>query len=193
MLEAATALFMEQGYERVSLSDILERSGGSRTMLYAQFGNKEGLLRAIIERAIARTWQALDVDPVPALGAEAALRELGRRFLDAVLADDAIATYRIITAEAHRVSGIADFFFDLGPRRFQGRLTSWFRAAARAGMLQADDPDGLARVFIGGVLGDLHLRRVLGLVDGYTEAEIEAHLRMVIATFTSGVLRRAGA
>lgn len=190
MLEAATALFLEKGYEGVSLSDIVERSGGSRTMLYEQFGNKEGLLKAMVERATTRTWQAVDWDPVSSVNAEAALRDLGRRFLQAVLADDAVATFRIIVTEARRMPGLAAFFFEHGPKRVQARLTAWFVAAAAAGLVRAEQPEALARVFVGGVFADLHLRRVLGLAAGYSEAEIEAHLTIAVSAFVDGVLSR---
>ena len=49
MIEAAESLFLEQGYDTTSLAAIVKRSGGSLATLYELFGNKQGLLRAIIE------------------------------------------------------------------------------------------------------------------------------------------------
>src|SRR3546814_11941406 len=50
ILDAAESLFLEQGYERTSLAEIVKRSGGSLATLYELFGNKQGLLRAIATR-----------------------------------------------------------------------------------------------------------------------------------------------
>ena len=50
ILVAAEALFIEQGYERTSLAEIVRRSGGSLATLYDLFGNKQGLLHAIAIR-----------------------------------------------------------------------------------------------------------------------------------------------
>ena len=49
MIEAAESLFLEQGYDATSLAAVVKRSGGSLATLYELFGNKQGLLRAIIE------------------------------------------------------------------------------------------------------------------------------------------------
>ena len=50
ILDAAEALFMDQGYDRTSLAEIVRRSGGSLATLYELFGNKQGLLHAIAVR-----------------------------------------------------------------------------------------------------------------------------------------------
>src|SRR5688500_10647932 len=50
ILDAAESLFLEQGYERTSLAEIVKRSGGSLATLYELFGNKQGLLHAIATR-----------------------------------------------------------------------------------------------------------------------------------------------
>jgi len=50
ILDAAEALFLEYGYPSVSLSTIVQRSGGSLATIYQMFGNKQGLLHAIAVR-----------------------------------------------------------------------------------------------------------------------------------------------
>ncbi|RYD43145.1 MAG: TetR/AcrR family transcriptional regulator, partial [Sphingomonadales bacterium] len=42
ILDAAESLFLEQGYERTSLAEIVKTSGGSLATLYELFGNKQG-------------------------------------------------------------------------------------------------------------------------------------------------------
>src|SRR3546814_9806116 len=51
ILDAAESLFLEQGYERVSVNAIVQRSGGSLATVYDLFGNKHGLLYAVVDRA----------------------------------------------------------------------------------------------------------------------------------------------
>ena len=50
IVDAAETLFIEQGYDRTGLADIVRRSGGSLATLYDMFGNKQGLLHAIAIR-----------------------------------------------------------------------------------------------------------------------------------------------
>lgn len=52
---AATELFAECGYAGTSVDRVAERAGIAKTALYYHFGNKEGLLAAVLERA-AITW-----------------------------------------------------------------------------------------------------------------------------------------
>ena len=48
LLDAAAALFVERGFALTSLSDIVEKAGGSRNTLYGHFGGKECLFRAMV-------------------------------------------------------------------------------------------------------------------------------------------------
>ena len=51
MLEAASRLFTERGFDGVSMEEIAEAVGITKPMLYAYFESKEGLFVACIERA----------------------------------------------------------------------------------------------------------------------------------------------
>jgi TetR/AcrR family acrAB operon transcriptional repressor len=54
ILDAAEALFAERGFERTSFASIARRSGISRGSIPWHFANKDGLLIAVVERALAR-------------------------------------------------------------------------------------------------------------------------------------------
>lgn len=53
-LEKAMALFWQHGYEGTSLSHLVAATGAKAPTLYAEFTNKEGLFRAVLEHYIAR-------------------------------------------------------------------------------------------------------------------------------------------
>ena len=53
ILDAAEALFAGQGYEATSLQEICDRAGVTRGLPNYFFGSKEGLYRAVLERAFA--------------------------------------------------------------------------------------------------------------------------------------------
>ena len=52
IVKTALDLFLKNGYEKTSLSDIVAISGGSLASIYTFFENKEGLFQAIIEQEI---------------------------------------------------------------------------------------------------------------------------------------------
>lgn len=53
-LDKAMTLFWQHGYEATSLADLVEATGAKAPTLYAEFTNKEGLFRAVLDRYIAR-------------------------------------------------------------------------------------------------------------------------------------------
>lgn len=53
-LDKAMTLFWQHGYEATSLSDLVEATGAKAPTLYAEFVNKEGLFRAVLERYITQ-------------------------------------------------------------------------------------------------------------------------------------------
>jgi AcrR family transcriptional regulator len=55
ILEAATEVFATRGYAGAGVDRLAERSGIAKTAIYYHFGNKEGLLAAVLERA-ATQW-----------------------------------------------------------------------------------------------------------------------------------------
>jgi len=55
ILEAATELFATRGYAGAGVDRLAERSGIAKTAIYYHFGNKEGLLAAVLERT-ATQW-----------------------------------------------------------------------------------------------------------------------------------------
>jgi len=52
IVKTALELFLKNGYEKTSLSDIVAISGGSLASIYTFFESKEGLFQAIIEQEI---------------------------------------------------------------------------------------------------------------------------------------------
>jgi AcrR family transcriptional regulator len=55
ILEAASELFSQRGYAGAGVDQLAARSGIAKTAIYYHFGNKEGLLAAVVERA-ATAW-----------------------------------------------------------------------------------------------------------------------------------------
>ncbi|OAT25221.1 TetR family transcriptional regulator [Buttiauxella ferragutiae ATCC 51602] len=53
-LDKAMALFWQHGYEATSMAHLVEATGAKAPTLYAEFTNKEGLFRAVLDRYIAR-------------------------------------------------------------------------------------------------------------------------------------------
>ena len=108
LLDAATRLFLELGFEGTSCDQVAQEARAGKASIYARYANKTALLTAVIEYKLGRLLK----DAAPAT-ADAPLRERLLGAADAVvgqlLQPDAVAFLRLIVAEAPRLqSGATD-------------------------------------------------------------------------------------
>lgn len=187
-MDAATDLFLEKGYSRTTLSDIVERSKGSRATLYKQFGSKEGLLRKIVEDVTERVWVNIRWDDTRAELTEDSMTDIGLRFMGAALTPGAVSVYRILVAEGHLVPDIADFFYEIGPRIFQNKLIGLFQRAQDNGAVFTASVEDMAEMFMGAVIGDSHLFLTLPLTRRRRYDDPEPYIRAAVRVFLKGIM-----
>lgn len=151
-LRAARELFLEQGYDGVGIGAIIARAGGSKATLYAQFGNKEGLYRALMEETVR---EIMAPSAMPSV-TEAPPREVLTRFATTlasrVLSPETMGLFRLAVAGADRFPELAATFHGLGPAAARRRLAAWLAEADRAGVLRVPDPDLACDLFMGMLL-----------------------------------------
>lgn len=116
IIEAAKAVFIENGYANTTISMIIERSGGSRTSLYDNFTNKEGLLANVIEYMVAEIFLQMESHEYEN-NIEGVLSYYGERFLRAVLDPQAIGLVRLVFAETTNHPEIGIQFMKQGPSK----------------------------------------------------------------------------
>lgn len=93
IMDAAEALFAEKGFTRTSFVDVAERSGISRGSIPWHFENKDGLLIAVVERAIDRFMPAGSITSSGADG----VREVFERVKEWMHGPNAAMLYMILT------------------------------------------------------------------------------------------------
>ncbi len=57
ILTAATAELAEKGLVGARIEHIARRAGFNKTLIYRHFGDRDGLVRAVMERQLERRWQ----------------------------------------------------------------------------------------------------------------------------------------
>ncbi|MBP2314568.1 TetR/AcrR family transcriptional regulator [Azospirillum soli] len=187
LLDAASALFVEKGFALTSLSDIIDKAGGSRNTLYGHFGGKEGLFRAMLEEHCSRIVDELaDVQTTSAMNPAEGLNRFGLHIARTFTAPETAAILRILVSEGGRIPDIAETFFRIGPERTAGRLADYLRDLAEVGCLRIDDPDTAAQLFCGMVIGHLLPKRLILPDEPITDAEVEAIVRQSVSLFLQG-------
>ncbi|HTR70834.1 MAG TPA: TetR/AcrR family transcriptional regulator [Mycobacteriales bacterium] len=119
IVEAATALFLREGYGGTSVDQIAADAAVSKQTVYKHFGDKAQLFRAIVLRvtshaeSIVSEMSAVLYDEAVTTTdtLRAALTSLARRYLDGVLQPSVLALRRLVIAEAERFPDLADIYY----------------------------------------------------------------------------------
>lgn len=185
LIEAARTMFLERGYANSSIDAIVDLAGGSKATVYQLFGNKEGLLAAIVEEGaeeLAHLVNDLSLEGPP----EAKLRTYAKGYLGLVLRPERLALFRLVVGESARAPELGDVFYRTGPRNCGRSLADFFREMMARRQIRAADPERTSFMFIHAVRGDLYMQVLLNPTRAPTAAEIDAHIDFVVRNFLEG-------
>jgi TetR/AcrR family transcriptional repressor of mexJK operon len=148
ILAAAAEAFLEFGYAGTSMDVVAQRARASKTTLYTRFPSKEALFSATISAFCVHGGLGFEIEELLRQAPEAALRHIGRRFLDLILSPEAVRMEQIITGEAPRFPEVARLFHEAGPQKVRAVVARYFAEATARGQLAVEDPDFAARHFL---------------------------------------------
>lgn len=175
ILLAAGHLFMERGYEAVSLDAVAQAAGVSKATIYTRYADKDALFAAVLSHECERVvfadsfFQAAD-QPV-----RDTLILFATRFLNLVTGEKAMQMNRVLVAEFGRAPRMAELFYETAVLSLKNRFAAWLEVETGRGRLNVRDPHGAAWRYLGGVKGEVHLRASFGLPPVDPE-HIRAHL-----------------
>lgn len=188
LLDAAARLFVTKGFEKTTLSDLVDAAGGSRATIYELFGDKAGLFRAMMEETNQRVVEQLAAARAAATASpEEALVRFASHFLKGILNDEARAVVRVLVAESGRIPDIAEEFWRSGPAATVEQVADYLRALAGRGGLRIEDPTAAAQSFISMVVGDLFMKGLILPGPPVPDAEIERRVRAAVRLFLEGI------
>src|SRR6187431_1572293 len=101
ILDAATTVFLREGYERASVDTIAAEAGVSKRTIYNHYRDKKVLFITVVERARARANEITPADPNLLTDARLLDTELvvvGERLLGFLLDPDSAALRRVIVS-----------------------------------------------------------------------------------------------
>ena len=189
-LDAATAVFIEKGYQHARLSDIVARAGGSLATLYRAFGDKEGLARAIIQRRLQDLDQHLQALNLSGLPPEQALRLTATRIAENLVTTESMVIHRITIGEGQSFPDLRDWFFDHAVQSVRDNLRVYFEQEIHAGRLRLPSAALASTHFFMMVFGDLVLRVASGNLLQPNIEELKAQALAAVDTFLHGALPR---
>ena len=173
ILEVAADIFLEQGFDRTSMSQIAERVGGSKATLYNHFKSKDELFLAVLDFEIdTNAGRILGI----ALGEpdiRKALTMVGIGYLNQRLSVRPTRYFRMVSGQSED-SGIGKHFWENVLKPAWMLLCGKLEEFMAEGRLRKANPWLAAMHFKGLMELDLVERRLLGAIQGPDPAEIAA-------------------
>lgn len=190
IIEAATHLFLELGYDGTSMDDVAARAAVSKPTVYNHFADKKQLYAAVIQQTVAR------IDDVVALVARnfeepgnpaADLERLAIAFLNALMQSDVIRLRRLVIATANRFPDVARAWYDAGFRRVLRTLAETFLKLRERGTLAFTDAEFAASHFVGLLLWiPVNEAMFGGAEEPPSRGSIARQARLGVAAFLKG-------
>lgn len=171
---AAYAVLEEVGYGPASMLVIAKAAKSSNETLYKWYGNKQGLFCALVEANAAQSRQLLEAALQSDSEPLAALARLGPILLRMVTGERAIALNRAAASDVKDTATLGPAIAKAGRDTIAPLLGAVIGAAIAAGDLIAVEPAEAAEVYISLLIGDLQIRRVIGVLPVPSPQDIAA-------------------
>jgi AcrR family transcriptional regulator len=151
LLDVATRVFNDRGYDGTSMEDLARAAGITKSSIYHHVAGKEALLGMALDRALTSLFAVLDEPGATAGSARARLEHVLRRSVEVLDAELPSVTLLL------RVRGNSPTELDALERRreFDRRVTELVAEAATDGDLRADIDPALATRLIFGTVNSL--------------------------------------
>jgi TetR/AcrR family transcriptional regulator, mexJK operon transcriptional repressor len=186
ILEAASELFLAEGYGITSIEAVAERARVSKRTFYHRFDNKAALFAAVVHRIIQQIRPPPNVPLLEGSNLHNVLRRLAGLILRAALSPQAIALHRLVTAESMRFPNLARAVYDEGWSHEATKLIGdLLTRELRDVRLSAEMRRFAAMQFLHMVV-TLPQRRIMGLGLPLTPRQLEQWANNAVKLFLGG-------
>ncbi|QKF85336.1 multidrug efflux system CmeABC transcriptional regulator, TetR family [Campylobacter blaseri] len=194
IVNSASELFLQNGYKKTSLNDIVEKSGGSLSTIYEYFGNKEGLFKAIIINGIENFTQDIEenIKVDSNLNLEEYLFKFGQIYLTLVLSKNSILFHRLILNEAflQKNSNMRNIFCSKLSEFKEKNLVEFFKKDEKIGKFSEEELGKIASNFLN-LIREPYFFNALFYDENIeiNKKELDQHLKKYIKIFLYGILK----
>lgn len=186
IVRSAAKLFLEKGYDNVSINDIIDVVGGSKGTIYSNFGSKEKLFELVVEQMCSDVTIQIDTRPVGTL--EEQLTRIARSFVSKVLSPQILCFHRLMTSIGRTFPVAGRLFYDTGPRKVYQIISEWIALHQQAGNIRDDqDPHRLAVLLHDMLIGEQQLSWLTSASSDKDRAKrIEQTVQLCVTVFLQG-------
>ncbi len=162
ILEAASCLFLRNGFSNTSMDAVAKEAGVSKQTVYSHYKNKDALYSAVIDFKVHE--YQLDEDHIRELGQDldAVLHMIGGQFVQLLHDPEVIAMYRVVMGEVSTNPHVAELFFNAGPKQAMEMLVRYLMELPQ---LDVDPGQAMfcSMAFFNLLKGDHHMKNLMGI------------------------------
>lgn len=162
IIDIASGLFLESGFDSISMSDIAAKVGGSKATLYGYFSNKESIFVAVMmanaRKLAEKAYAVLDEN----IKLEHKLKRFGYEYLAFVLSQDMIDMKRRVIAQADKTD-IGKQVFECGIKVCWQRVADILEKNMKDKKIKKSDPWLAAMQLKALFEADVHIKRLLNI------------------------------
>ena len=194
IVKTALDLFLKNGYEKTSLSDIVAISGGSLASIYTFFESKEGLFQAIIEQEIDALIKEIDekIDLKISHSLEEFLTKFATIIFSIICTKKNISLGRIMMSEGSKNGGkLGRAFLDQILNKIDLVLINFFERDEVKSQLNPKFPAKfITKCFIQSVIGLCYYDSLmLNEEPKLSKKEREEHVALCVELFLNGIVK----
>ena len=186
IMQQAAQLFIERGYEQVTIDDIVAKVGGSKRTLYDHFGGKADLFAAVIKEYCAREHRNLLAGVNSNSSLERQLAKIGINFLTMIFDKQTLELHRLMVSMGRNFPSVGQVFFNAGPRSAYEIVGNWIRQYQAEGKLAPGNAVQLASLFLDMLTGNQQLALLTSSIAAPTPKQIAETANTAAAIFLRG-------
>ncbi|CAB1212605.1 TetR/AcrR family transcriptional regulator [Acinetobacter bouvetii] len=186
LLLSANELFLERGYDAVSLDDIVNHAGGSKASIYKYFGSKEGLFKAICDYRRDQFFKDICMPFNPELSDfRNYLIQTLINFQTHLKQPDKAAFMRLVLEQSQRNPELALHIHEQGPKHIQLAIASALEKGHQKGLLVCDNPMFSAQFYFG-ILRNIEWKILMGVPTEESDQESIKYISYCVDRFLEG-------
>lgn len=183
ILEAASELFLELGFDGTSMDGVARRAGVSKQTVYSHYASKEHLFGEAVHGAIATYYPEKALASVDSHTLEGDLTAVCHMLASLLMDDRAIAMFRLLVAAGAKGSAMGEIFWKSGPADIQVQLSNFLATWVERGELEIDDTAKAGQQLVALVKEPAHFRIAIGIQEPLDEAAIDECVKDAVNSF----------
>lgn len=191
LLQAATQVFMEKGYDAASMGEIAARAHASKETFYRHFPTKDELFRAVVIRRAERVAQGLSTALLAHEPPEKALTAFGELMITQMVSNDAVAFHRVLGMARERFPDLLQLYRATGPHRVRDAVALYLKQQTKEGRLRSMNAQTAARQFFDLVASEMIISANISGKTNPSKAAIRQRVKEGLDCFLNGYAVRA--